>query len=87
MIIFVKSEDNAVKNFGVIAINESGTRDISFLPIEYFDEFVRKNPDAEIRRMKKEETNISIEVPFGVLKNKPIQIEIQGEKCKFLIKI
>lgn len=87
MITFVKSEDKTVKNFGVVAVNESGTRDVSFLPIEFFDEFVNKNPNAQIKLMKMGETKISIDVPFGALKNMPIQIEILGDKSKFLIKI
>lgn len=85
MIIIIKSEDESVKNFGVVAFDETGVKNISFLPIEFFEKFVNKNAQSEIKLMGKDETKISISVPYGNLKNEPIQIEIMGDKIKFLI--
>lgn len=87
MLIAIKSQDPAVKNFGFIAYDESGLKNIAFLPIEFFEEFVKKHNPSEIKVLEHGETSISIQIPFGIFKDKPINIEIKGEKVKFLIKV
>lgn len=87
MLVAVKSQDTAVKNFGFIAYDENGIKNIAFLPIESFEEFVKKNNPSDIRIMELGETEISIQIPFGIFKDIPTKFEIQGENVKFLIKV
>lgn len=87
MLIAIKSQDQAVKNFGFIAYDETGLKNIAFLPIEFFEEFIKKHNPSDIRIMKLGETEISIQIPYEIFKDKPIKIEIKGEKVKFLIKV
>lgn len=85
--IIIKSEDQMVKNFGIVAFDESGVKDISFLPIEDFDDFVQKNQDATLKTMKKSETQIKFFVPYGIFKDEPLTFVIRGNENKFLIQI
>lgn len=87
MLIAIKSQDQAVKNFGSIAYDDKGIKNISFLPIEFFEEFVKKHNPSDIRVMEQGKTSISIQIPFGIFKDKPTKIEIIGETVKFLINV
>lgn len=86
MIIVVKSEDKSVKNFGFVAYDETGIKNIAFIPFEEYENFINENKNAEVKTMKVDQSKIVLYVPCGAFKDEPIVFEKCGEDVKFLIK-
>lgn len=85
MFIVVKSQDPAVKNFGFIAFDETGVKNIAFLPIEKYDEFAKQNSDLKSKTLGPDETKFECFIPYGQFKDEPIKFEIVGDDTKFLM--